>query len=280
MENLEHWSDDALLSAAQKYGEEARAWRNKFLGLLPEINRRKLYEQKGFPSIFYFAKVLGGVSEEQVEKVLRLERRFQEMPALHQLLITGEVSISKMDRIASVAEPSNEEFLASQAQILSKNSLDTLVKDIKHAEVKSSPGRTSALPSITETMQVAVPLQEEVAQELLELREKGIDIDAFIKDALEERKESIEREKEAIATACQETSSRYIPQAVRNMLTKEYGTKCSIDTCTKPSAEIHHTQRFSLARKHNPNYMAPLCKEHHQIAHSIDLKVQEKKRPK
>ena len=60
---------------------------------------------------------------------------------------------------------------------------DALVRDTKYAEVKSSPGRTSALPGIAETVQVVVPLQEEVAQELLELREKGIDIDMLIKTA-------------------------------------------------------------------------------------------------
>ncbi len=40
-------------------------------------------------------------------------------------------------------------------------------------------------------------------------------------------------------------------------------------------AEIHHTQRFSLASTHDPHYLAPLCKEHHQLAHAVDLKVQE-----
>ncbi len=273
MENLEHWSDDALLIATQKYGEEARKWRNKFLGLLPEINRRKLYEQRGFPSIFYFAKVLGGVSEEQVRTVLRVEESLQDKPMMHALLVNGDVSINKMVKVHTVATSANEEALASQVQLLSNRAVETLAKDIR--SMSNSSSFMHVQESATENN---LKLEQDVERELMHLQDKGIDINEFLREALKKRELEIEQEKEAIATACTETTSRYIPQAVRDILTKEYGTKCSIETCKNPSEEIHHTQRFFLSRKHNPYYMAPLCQEHHQIAHTIDLKVQEKKR--
>ena len=271
MENIEtfaEWSDERILVTCVRYGEEARKWKNKFLGLLPEVDRRKLYLQKGFSSVVHFAQVVGGVSEEQVKNVLRLESRFSEMPHLHRLLTSGEVSVHKIERVASIAEPGNEEFLADQVQMLSKTALDTLVRDAKYVEVKSLDVQTSVV-------QVVVPLREEVGKELLELREKGIDIDAELRLFLEQRKAQIEAQKEAIGENCQETDSRYVPQAVRDILQKEYGTKCSMPGCTRPSEELHHTQRFSLAKRHDPRYMALLCNPHHQIAHSKDVKIQE-----
>lgn len=65
--------------------------------------------------------------------------------------------------------------------------------------------------------------------------------------------------------------SRYIPVQIKKILLEEYGDKCSIATCHKPSETIHHTQRFSLSKNHDPRFLAPLCSDHHVIAHSIDV---------
>ena len=56
-------SDQQLYELCQKYGERARTWRQKFAGLLPEVYRRRLYEKKGFGSIFEFAAKLAGMSQ-------------------------------------------------------------------------------------------------------------------------------------------------------------------------------------------------------------------------
>ncbi|MBU0667540.1 hypothetical protein KJ835_00300 [Patescibacteria group bacterium] len=72
--------------------------------------------------------------------------------------------------------------------------------------------------------------------------------------------------------------SRYIPAAIRRQLRKEHGTMCSIRTCQKQATTIHHTQRFALSQNHDPKFLAPLCREHHAIAHTIDGKYLEKRR--
>ncbi|MFA6344212.1 MAG: hypothetical protein WCX45_05805, partial [Candidatus Gracilibacteria bacterium] len=127
-------NDWELFSLCQKYGEQARIWRQKFAGLLPEVLKRRLYERKGFESIFVFAKKLAGMSEEQVRRVLNLEQKFEDKPVLKNLLLNGEVSANKLARIASIATPENQEFLANQAKILSNRALETLVKDEKFAQ--------------------------------------------------------------------------------------------------------------------------------------------------
>lgn len=273
MEHIATWSDEQLLTTAQYYGEEARNWRNKFLGLLPEIEKRRLYEKKGFSSIFHFAKVIGGVREEQVRDVIRFEKRLQETPTLHTLLVEGEVSMHKIEKILPVAQPKNDEFLADQVQLLSSRALATLAKDIKYGD-----GKNTDVRSPRETAQVSVALDPEVAHELLELRNKGIDIDEELRMFLKQRKEKLEEEKAIIATKNKEASSRYINRATRRLLAKEHGTKCAKSVCGKPAEQIHHTARFSLTYSHDPHFLAPLCKEHHQIAHTIDQKYQRKRK--
>lgn len=273
MENFEQWSDAQLLNAAVRYGEEARKWKDRFLGLLPEIERRRLYEQRGFSSVFHFAKILAGVSEEQVSRVLNVYRKFEATPVLQNLLTSGEVSVNKLAKIASIAEPDNEEFLANQAQLVSTRALETLVRDAKSVHVNKPE-------QIQTILQEPIYFDHDVTEQLKRLQEKGIDVSQMIRDALIKREQEIQQEKEELGKSAQEADKRHIPQAVKNLLKKEHGTKCSMPGCTNPSEEIHHTQRWSLVKKHDPRYMAPMCNPHHQIAHTIDLKVQQIKQQK
>lgn len=269
MENFQDWSDEQVLRECVRYGEEARKWRNRFLGLLPEVHRRKLYEKHGCSSVFEFAYKVGGVSEAQVKDAIRFEERLQETPLLHGLLVRGEVSMHKIERVLSIAEPANDEFLANQVQILSQRAVDTLVRDIKHVDVNiPSPGDASACARNIE-------LDPELVNRLEELKQKGIHVSELLTQLLDRREQEIEQEKEVIAQQCKQANSRYIPSRTRRIVVQEYGTKCSIRTCHKLSQQIHHTQRFSLSKMHNPHYLAPLCKEHHEMAHARDVMVQE-----
>ncbi len=128
---MENISDSELWSRAVQYGEAARKWRQKFLGLLPEVARRELWRVHGFESVFVFAFKVGGVSEKQVRMVLGLEERFLETPRLHNLLIEGVVSVNKLARVASVATVENQDVLADQVQLLSQSAVETLVRDVR-----------------------------------------------------------------------------------------------------------------------------------------------------
>lgn len=284
--NLTILNDQKLYQLCKFYGEQAKKWRYKFMGLLPEVYRRKLYEKKGFVSIFEFAKKLAGLSEEQVRTILNLEKKFEDKPVLKQLLIEGEVSVNKLVRIQSIVTKENQEFWASQVRILPQKALETLVRDdrVNQKEAEEGNFEDESLRAQTSTPQkissskstVDLKLSDEVQQKLLEFQEKGIDINHLILEMLQKRELEIAQEKEQISIQLPKTNSRYIPVQIKKLVQKEYGIKCSIKTCSKPTEQIHHTQRFSLAHLHDPHYLAPLCKEHHIIAHSIDLKFQEK----
>ncbi|MFA4815245.1 MAG: hypothetical protein WC924_04425 [Candidatus Gracilibacteria bacterium] len=258
-------TDEELYEKALMYGRNALLWRQKFMGLLPEVQRRRLYEKKGFGSIFEFAFKLAGLSEEQVRRVLNLEKRFSNRPVLKKLLTEGEVSMYKLARVASIVTSQNEEALAQAVQALPQSAIETLVRDENglngpQIELKSVRAHT-------------LELNNELTQRLLELQGKGIDVNEVLTELLDRREQEIEEEKLAIASDLKETHSRYIPVKTKVVMHKEYGTKCSIRTCYKPAEHLHHTQIFALSHVHDPHYLAPLCKEHHVIAHAINVKV-------
>ncbi|MFA5792256.1 MAG: hypothetical protein WC897_00090 [Candidatus Gracilibacteria bacterium] len=282
-------TDQELYKMARIYGANAILWRRKFMALLPEISKRKIYEKKGFNSIYEFSFKLAGLSADQVKLALNLNEKFLDKPALKGLLQNGEVSINKLSRVVSIATPENQEELAELVKILPKSALETLVRDEKFAvkdlensnqngfpkplfEVKSLPGQTE------------LKLSEEVAKRLLALQNKGIDLNQILTELLDKRELEIAEEKAQISQKIEnqqggrgQKPSRYIPARVRKIIQKEHGTKCSIPNCNKPAEQLHHTQMFALSHAHNPIYLAPLCKNHHTLAHSINLKVQEKR---
>ena len=247
-------------------------WRRKFTGLLPEVNYRRLYEKKGFGSVFEFAKKLCGLSEDQVRRVLNLEKRFKDKPKLHQALVSGEVSVNKLARVTSVATPENEEFWAEKIQQLPNRALEIFVKDVKNENQNGlfEPKNTEKPVHVHR-----LKLDPDVEEELLKLQAKGIDVSQLLREFLGQRKLEITREKEELGVIS--AKSRYIPVKIRRHLKKEYGMLCSINNCQRTATTVHHTQRFALSASHNSKYLAPLCKEHHAIAHAIDMKVQVKR---
>jgi hypothetical protein len=294
--NLIKLSDEKLYDLCREYGRNAIRWRWRFAGLLPEVMRRRLYEKKGFRSIREFAAKLAGMSEEQVNLVLNLERRFEDKPALQSLLINGEVSVNKLARVASIATPENQEILADKVMLLPQKALEVLVKDEKNAaaEIEDPNGEQkplfedislrahSKVQDISAYVKIMECLSSEVKEKLLELIKKRIDINKIFLEFLENREAGIAEAKEEIAAEVLQKSderkkqgkkpSRYIPAKVRDILKAEHGEKCSIPGCNKPAREKHHTQRFALAGTNDPRYMAPLCEEHHIIAQTIDIK--------
>ena len=188
------------------------------------------------------------------------------------MLVNGEVSMNKLARIAAIATAENEAELAAHVQLLSKSALETLIRDKKYQNALLEPlNGGKSVPGHTKEPQ----LETDVKQQLAELQEKGIDINNLIRDMLQKRTEEIKKAKDEIAKNIQPTNSSYIPVKIKQIITQEHGTKCSIDGCFKPSINIHHTQRKSISKNHNPNYLAPLCEQHHEIAHTVDLKYHE-----
>jgi hypothetical protein len=140
--------------------------------------------------------------------------------------------------------------------MLPKKALETLARDERQL-----PGQP-----------VSLQLNESVKKRLEELQLKGLDVNALLTEFLDRREAELEEKKVELAEA---GGTRYVPVAVRKVLKEEHGTKCSIPGCSRAAQEIHHTRRFSITKSHDPHYLAPLCREHHQLAHYADLGYRE-----
>ena len=86
MTNFEKLTDKELYTKCKIFGLDVIKARRKFTGLLPEVLSREMkaklkgkswFQKRGFFDIYDFSSKLAGLSHDQVDEVLRLERRFR-----------------------------------------------------------------------------------------------------------------------------------------------------------------------------------------------------------
>ena len=288
MINFKNISDKELYRKCIMYGRQALKARRKFIGLLPEVFKRKLYTKKGFDSVYEFAARLAGISHDQVNKILQLERKYQDKPILHSALEEGNISVNKLVRIASISTHTNQSELVKKAETLSSRALEVYVRDVKDKEVN---GFKTPLFEPDSVHVHCLKLDEDIESELAELQEKGIDVNAFLRKCLDQRKQQIEEQKEQLSKEVEAEriekevigmpTSRYIPAKIKKIIAEEHGSRCSRivagNPCKNPAEHLHHTKRFSQSQKHDPQFLKPLCKAHHELEHADDKKYRQYK---
>jgi len=122
-------------------------------------------------------------------------------------------------------------------------------------------------------------LDEDVKKELLEMKKKGIDVNQILRNFLRERKEEMEQEKSEIVEKQSHErddravigmpANRYVPIEVRRIVIEEFGRTCSAPGCEKPAENLHHEKGFAVDQCHDPRYLKPMCRSHHEIVHAV-----------
>lgn len=77
-----------------------------------------------------------------------------------------------------------------------------------------------------------------------------------------------QQEKEQQIVQAGKQISRHIPREVRQLILAQSKNTCTFQNCKKPADNIHHTQRFSLTRTHDPHSLVALCTTHHSFVHT------------
>lgn len=87
----------------------------------------------------------------------------------------------------------------------------------------------------------------------------GDDFGPEEKQAINDKNDGSKNHKKAI-------ESRYISVHIRRKLLQKTAGKCSYPDCQRPAQVFHHTDRF--ANSHSHESLKPVCKIHHEFAHS------------
>jgi hypothetical protein len=277
---LQKLSDADLYQRCKNYGLNARVWKRRFAGLLPEVLRRGLHRKRGCVSIHEFAYKLGGMSKEAVDKVLRLSGHLADKPLLRDQLESGSEGWSKIEKVAYIATPASDAFWAGKVHELPQAALEVFVGEKRSSEnnrlgltLKSDPQseKITALtfrvrPAVEERLRLYKGRMEKLEKRPLALEE----VLEFLLDGVSGGGAAVA---EVVCPSCAEkkgaeAKGRAIPQVVQKVVRARFGEKCGFRGCGRPSTSLHHTRRYSLDSRHDPNAIVPLCTAHERLVHS------------
>lgn len=248
------------------YGQNAREWMRKCILLLPEIEHERVWEKKGFESIYVYAAKLAGMSRSTVDEALRILKKIEDKPALME--VAEKFGVNAVRPVAVIATVETANFWAEKAKAMSVRTLETYVHDVREQTAQKFLHVEEATPEKVDlhaevSSELAAKLQklkgnddwEKLFQELIEMREKVLE---------EECPESVD------------TSSRHISADIqRYVITRSRGI-CEFQNCTRTYAILHHTQRFALEQLHDPQKIVALCTPHERLVHQGLVEDEEK----
>ena len=94
-----------------------------------EIEGLRVWEKKGFLSIYEYAGKLAGMSRRKVDDALRLLKKIEDKPELKRVI--EEKGMGAVQPVATIATKDTASFWAKKARVMSKNTLETYVREIR-----------------------------------------------------------------------------------------------------------------------------------------------------
>lgn len=301
---LENLTDPELYALCKKYGLQARLWRQKFAGTLPEVAKRELHKKRGYSSIYEFAGKLSGMSHEATNKVLRIAVKIEDKPALKQLLVSGEQGWSKIEKVAWVATKETDEKWAEKVKSMPQQALEVFVQEYRknqqaigsneqnselHDDITLKSRTAEQIESIANegyghfyennwnTLSFAVSPETEFQLRCLKQaieKEKKVTLtwNEFMEEIVKKCKKPEKDKAYAKQNASEEvTSSRRIPTAIQREVKEKYNGHCAYPNCKNAPSILHHIKRFAIDGSHDPKLIVPICKKHERLAHTGEI---------
>ncbi len=273
-------SDSELYQLCKMYGQSAREWMRKFAGLLPEVYRRRLYKRRGYASIHEFAAKLAGMSERNVDRILRLSKKLEDKPTLKEQFESGSASYSKIETVAYVATAEDEGKWAKRVEEMPRLALEECVRNNRE---EVTPGGNSEPEKWN---RLSFPVSPEVEFKLRQLKQKLEKEQGEAKsfnEVLEElfKNGPTQEKKKTTIQICPDCIQKRAKKAGKNRKTKRYRPreidhlvylrqkhKCAEPDCNHPAEIIHHKRPWAFSKSHDPDSLVALCKKHEQLTHA------------
>ena len=195
---LSHLTNKILLHDTKKLVASERAITSQILHHLKEIDRRKLYSDLKYSSLFDYCLRELGYSEASAQRRIVAARMMAVIPEIEQKIDEGRLTLTNISQVnhffkaSSVAE---KRAILSQVEGLSKKSCEKKLFELTGTEipVKETKKRISE-----DKIQVAVVLSDETINELDKLKAllgKNLSMDELLQFMAKETIKSVEKEK-------------------------------------------------------------------------------------
>jgi len=292
-----------LLENLDSLNEKERKLKVKVLLYLREIDRRKLYLEEGFSSMFNFCVKYLKYSESTAVRRIKAERALGRSKRVINMLLSGEMTITGLSKIEPICRPENTEAILEKAAGCSCRELDILKAHYCPSEpkpekvrpvfvktelkIKSNGGRKftanaeAAAPVLEEKYRLEFSVSAETmnkikrAKSLLSTRyPKGVKLETLLEQLLDnylEKSDPERREANNDIKLNKLERTRYIPQKIKDIVFKRDGGRCSFvgnngRRCGSAwNLQYDHIVPFGKGGDNSPENLRLLCGKHNQL---------------
>ena len=131
LRNPEELTDKELLVKMDELSHNVHFSRNRFIAYLPEIKKRRLWDNGFFTSAFHYANVKACLTDSTIERVFKTYDKVKEYPEILKLFQEAVVGWSKIEIVASVLNKRNARHFASRLLNNTTSTLKRLAKNIR-----------------------------------------------------------------------------------------------------------------------------------------------------
>lgn len=256
--NLTHLTDNTLLNDTKKLVHQERVISTKILHHLKEVERRRLYSELGYSSLFTYAVKELGLSEGSAARRIDAARLLADLPQIEEKIHKGELNITNVSAAAQAFKnediQDNNKRLGILALIenTSKKECDNILRDFSSKE--------KPLTTIKVNLNDEDLLLLEELKGLLADRPK----DKFWNQTLKSAIQRIKDEKFKLGSTrkapekSSEKQTRYISAEVKKgvYLRDKSCVKCG----SKYSLQFDHVIPYSMGGKNTKENLRILCR--------------------
>ena len=124
--NLKHLTDKCLLADTKKLASEERKITIQLLHHLKEVDKRKLYSDLGYSSLFDFCVIELGYADSSAQRRIVSARLLSEIPSIESKIQSGSLNLTNISNLThffreeNIVEPAKKEEIIKKVEGLSK----------------------------------------------------------------------------------------------------------------------------------------------------------------
>jgi len=301
---LKRLKSGKLLGNLDSLNEQERKLKVKVLLYLREIDRRKLYLEQGYSSMFDFCINYLKYSESTAVRRIKAERALGRSKRIIEMLLSGDMSITGLSKIEPICRPENTEAILEKAAGCSCRELDILkarhfpsepkpekVRPVfvkTELKIKSNNGgrkftanAEAAAPVLEEKYRLEFTVDKETmnkikrAKSLLSTKyPKGVKLETLFEELLDNylnNNDPERREDHNNIKLNKLDRTRYIPQKIKDLVYRRDGGRCSFvgrneRRCSSTwNLQYDHIVPYAKGGDNSPENLRLLCGRHNQL---------------
>jgi len=297
--NLSQKNDSELICELKDLVDEERQMLTQILRYLREVESRKLFSERGYPSLFEFAQKELGYSESAAGRRIQAMRLMKEMPLAEKKIEEGSLSLSVASKIQSFIRQEDSRRRECKAPKLQTKDKLKLISQLEGSSARECEKKLAQLsPESDRPRDKTRFIDEEITlvsfsagsklmkkiERLKELTSHSNSEGKYEKlfeqavDLLLEKIDPVKKEERRakrrvpLPTSGVEGKNRHIPNSTRDKVWIRDGGSCQFrDRKTgrlchsKFRLQIDHKYPFSLGGEHDLENLRLLCSSHNQL---------------